>query len=40
MEIAAISSEQALNTMQCVETSNDLDLDSNKAVEGLEKTSG
>ena len=39
LEIAAGSSEQALNTMQCVETSNDLDLDINKAVEGLEKAS-
>ncbi|MGV8983360.1 methyl-accepting chemotaxis protein [Clostridium sp.] len=38
-EIAVGSSEQALNTMQCVGTSNDLDLDITKAVRGLEKAS-
>lgn len=39
-EITAGSCEQVENTMQCVETSNDLDLDINKAVEGLTKVSG
>jgi methyl-accepting chemotaxis protein len=39
-EITAGSSEQVENTMQCVGTSNDLDLDINKVVEGLGKVSG
>lgn len=38
-EITAGSCEQVENTMQCVETSNDLDLDINKAVDGLGKVS-
>lgn len=39
-EITIGSGEQVENTMQCEETSNDLDLDIHKGVEGLGKVSG